>query len=158
MKYIWGLITALVMTVLGMMGGQGKIGGKATRRFGLPSIATIFAWFSGLGWRALAFLLWIPLLSMGYGQDSHLFNWLFQSDILTRIVYGALVAIPYFVFGLTKGIICAIILMFAFVIRAGSLGTISWFGDILIEDIIRYTTMGVLLIGNCLLLQLRKKD
>lgn len=150
MKYIWGIITAITMTVLGMMGGQGKIGGKTTRRIALPSVATIFAWFSGLGWKALVFLLWIPLLSMGYGVDSHIGAACFHIEWLIRLVYAVLLSLPFIVFSLTRWIICAILLVIAFQVEAGSLGYTSWFGDFLIEDICRYLTLGVLLVVNCL--------
>ena len=37
-----------------------------------------------------------------------------------------------------------------FAVRAGSLGHIPWFGDLLIEDIIRYGVLAILIIFNTL--------
>lgn len=150
MKYIWGIITTIFMAVLGMQGGQGKIGGKTTRRVGLPFVASAYAGLAGLGWKALVFLLWIPLLSMGYGVDSHIGALCFHIEWLIRLVYAILLSLPFLVFSLARWIICAILLVIAFQMEAGSLGYTSWFGDFLIEDICRFFTLGVLLVVNCL--------
>lgn len=146
MKIIKAIFAFIGILFGGMSGGQGKIGGKAPRRFGVPGIASIYAFFSGLGWRSLAFLLWIPILSLGYGVDSVLGAFLGHCEPLIRAVYGVLVSIPLLVFGIRKWAIAVVLLVIAYSIHAGSLGNISWFGDILVEDIVRFSMIGCLVI------------
>jgi len=137
------------MLLMGMMGGQGKIGGKNTRRWGLPAIATWFAvsW-DGFQWKDLVYLLFIPILMLGYGQNSHLYNICFSSDTITRVVYALLLALPFLFWGWIRAVIAGVSLIIAFQVHAGSLGSTSWFGDFLIEDICRYSTLALLVIGN----------
>ena len=70
------------------------------------------------------------------------------SDGLVRVVYGLMLSIPFFFFGWKRGLVAAIALIGVFQVRAGSLGNISWFGDLLIEDIFRYATLGGLISFN----------
>lgn len=155
MKWIKSIITAISIMFAGMAGGQGKIGGKAPRRFGISIIALLSSWASGFRIKDLALLLLIPILSMGYGVDSTLYNALFQNEILTRFVYAGLVSLPFLIYGAKRWYIAFIGLVMAFQVRAGSLGHISWFGDVLIEDICRYLILGLLISFNIFF---RKKD
>ncbi len=133
--------TVLTTTVMGMFGGQKE---KGVRRFGIPGLSTLIALSDGFQWRDLAFLLLIPTLVTGYGENSILMGWA-GSDGLVRVVYALMLSIPFFFFGLKRGLIAIIALVCAFQIRAGSLGNISWFGDLLIEDVFRYLTLGGLI-------------
>lgn len=145
LKIIMAVFSWLGMLFTGMFGGQKE---KGARRFGLPTIATGFAiGWNGFQWKDLSFLLLIPILCMGYGVDSILGAVVFHNEFLIRVLYSLLLSIPFIFYGLTRWVICAILLIIAFQIRAGSLGNISWFGDVLIEDLIRY---GVL--ASCVLL------
>lgn len=134
----------------GMSGGQGKQGGKAPRRFIAPAIATGFAFSFRFRWKYLMFLLWIPIFSLGYGVDSHLGSWLGHTEWLIRAVYASLVAVPFAVFGLWRAIAAWLALVTAFAVRAGSMGFIGGFGDILIEDICRYGVWALCVILNVL--------
>lgn len=147
MKIIKRIFTAISVMILGMAGGQGKIGGKATRRYGIPGLAFIGSLGDGFQWRDLAFLLLIPVLVMGYGENSKLMA-MFGSDTIVRVVYALLLSIPFFIQSLKRGAVAGILLVIAFQVRAGSLGSVSWFGDFLIEDIVRYGTLGVLVAWN----------
>jgi len=137
-KLIKWLITIAGSAIFGMWGGQKN---KGVRRFGIPSFAVIMAWLSGnLRWKHLSFLLLIPILSMGYGVNSILMS-LLHNEILVRLVYSLLLALPFIFFGIKRWLIASISLGVAFAIRAGSLGQI-WGYDILIEDIVRYSVLG----------------
>lgn len=138
-------IAWICMTLAGMRGGQKD---KAWRRVGLPAIAIGAGWSFSWSWKYLAFLLFVPILCLGYGVDSQLYNWMWQIEWLTRAVYAFLLSLPFFVFGLRRGIVAGILLILAFQIHAGSLGNIGWFGDILIEDILRYGTLAGLVLFN----------
>jgi hypothetical protein len=143
------------MVGLGMAGGQGKIGGKNTRRFGLPIVAWLTAFkFNGFKWQDLALFLLIPVLCMGYGVDSQLGAAVGHVEWLIRAVYAFLLSLPFLAYGWVKWGISAVLLVVAFQIQAGSLGYAPWFGDFLIEDIIRYGTLAVVILGNVLI---RKK-
>jgi hypothetical protein len=144
MKILKWIFTIIGTMFAGMFGGQKN---KATRRFGIPGLAVIMAWTSGkFKWKHLAFLLFCPILIMGYGEHSILYS-IFHNDTIVRIVYGAILALPFIVFGLRRWICAMVLLVIAFSIRAGSFGTINGF-DILIEDIIRYGVLGVLIAFN----------
>ena len=138
------IATIFSITIAGMYGGQKN---KGTRRFGIPGIAFITALFSGLKWRSLAFLLLIPILVMGYGENSILMGFL-GVEWLVRLVYALLLSLPFFLFSWRRGLIASVLLIGAFQIHAGSLGHISWFGDLLIEDIVRYSVLGSLIAFN----------
>ena len=150
MKILKAILAFFGMLFAGMAGGQGKTGGKAPRRFGLPSIALLFGWSMGWNWRYLAFLLLIPILCIGYGGNSVLGAFVGHIEWLIRVVYALLLSIPFYVFTWKRGVVASILLIIAFAIRAGSLGYISWFGDILIEDIFRYGVLSGLVIFNVL--------
>jgi len=130
--------------IAGMFGGQKN---KATRRFGIPGLAVLTAWLSGkFRWKHLAFLLLCPVLIMGYGEHSVLYGWL-NNDNLVRVVYGALLSLPFLFFGMPRWLVAFVGLVVAFSITAGSFGSIRGF-DILIEDIIRYGVLGLLIAFN----------
>lgn len=151
MNIIKAILAFFGMVITAMAGGQGKwIGGKAQRRFVAPSIATVFAFSIKLRWKYLAFLLWIPIFSIGYGVDSQLGALCFHIEWLIRLVYAILIAIPFAVMGILRLVIASILLVIAFQVQAGSIGFIPGFGDILIEDVVRYGTWALLVIVNVL--------
>ena len=139
LKWIKRIFTVISVTLMGMAGGQKGIT-KGVRRFGIPGLATLLGFFSKNKKKAWAFTLLIPILCIGYGENSFLMG-IFNSDFIVRIVYGLLISIPFIVFGITKWLFTALSLMIAFSIRAGSLGSIGGF-DVLVEDICRYLTLG----------------
>ena len=144
MKIFKWLFTIIGTMFAGMFGGQKN---KAARRFGIPGLAVAMAWFSGkFKWKHLAFLLFAPILIMGYGEHSILYQWL-GNDTLVRIIYGAILSLPFIVFGMKRWLFALASLVIAFNIRAGSFGTVMGF-DILIEDIIRYGVLGGLIAFN----------
>jgi len=147
MKFLKWIGTIFGTMFLGMAGGQGKTGGKAPRRFGIPGMAFLASLGDGFQWRDLVFLLLIPVLVMGYGTNSILMAWL-GVEWLVRLVYALLLSVPFFLFGWRRGVFAAVLLAIAFQVQAGSLGHVSWFGDILIEDIVRYGILGVLIAFN----------
>ena len=126
------------MVLAGMYGGQKN---KSVRRFGIPAIAVTYGW----SWKSLWFLLLIPVLIMGYGENSVLMK-LIGVEWAVRAVYACLLSIPFAFFGLLRWVISAVLLVIAFQVRAGSFGNIPWFGDLLIEDIVRYGTLSALVI------------
>jgi len=146
MNIIKAIFSWLSMTLAGMYGGQKN---KAVRRFALPGLAIFTGWSFGWSWKYLAFLLFIPVLILGYGEHSKLYFILFESDTIVRIVYAILLSLPFFVFGWLRWIIACALLVLAFQVHAGSLGNVSWFGDFLKEDIVRYGTLSALIIFNC---------
>jgi hypothetical protein len=139
-KWTIGIALVLGIISLGMIGGQKS---KGARRFGIPGLGAIVAALSGVGWRSLAILLFMPILVIGYGENSWLMGVL-HSDTLVRIVYAILLALPFFIFGVIRFAIAAPCLIVAFSIQAGSLGSFGGF-DFLIEDIIRYGMLGILI-------------
>lgn len=139
MKLIKWIVTIIGTMFAGMFGGQKE---KGVRRFGIPGFAVIMAWFSGkFKWKHLSFLLFIPILIMGYGENSILMKFL-HNEILVRLAYGLFLSLPFLFFGLIRWLIASVSLVIAFAIRADSLGQI-WGMDILIEDIVRYGVLGV---------------
>lgn len=153
---IKAIVAWVSMTFLGMSGGQGKLpGGKNERRIGLPLVALGTAIsFNGFKWQDLALLLLIPILCMGYGVDSQLGAVLGHCEWLIRFVYAFLLSLPFLFYGKLKWFISSVLLVIAFQIHAGSLGFISWFGDVLKEDIVRYGTLSAVILGN---IMIRKK-
>jgi hypothetical protein len=147
MKRLKAIFVSLGVMVLGMMGGQGKIGGKGTRRFGIPGLAILAALSDGYSWKDLVFVLLVPVLIMGYGENSWLLS-VCKVEWLVRMVYAAILSAPFVVFGLKRWLCAAVLLIGAFSIHAGSLGTVAWFGDILIEDMFRYGVLGLLISYN----------
>jgi len=73
---------------------------------------------------------------------------LFHVEWLVRLAYALTLSIPFIFYGWRRLAISAIALSLAYSVRAGSLGFVSWFGDILIEDIVRYSTLGALISFN----------
>jgi hypothetical protein len=132
----------------GMSGGQGQQGGKAPRRFFAPLVAVGFGASIKWRWKYLFFLLWIVIFSIGYGPNSVLH--VLQIEWLMRLAYALMVSLPFLVFGYLRWVISAVLLVIAFAIRAGSLGDIAGFGQVLIEDLWRYGTWGLLVILNVL--------
>ena len=123
-----------------MWGGQKK---KEARRFGIPVLALTFA-SNHLSWKHFSLLLYVPLLSIGYGVNSWLMDWL-GNETLVRVAYALLLSIPIALFGVKKWFLGTIMLVMAFQIRGGSLGHLAWFGDILIVDFIRYSVLAIVL-------------
>lgn len=150
MIWLIGSIFVIIIIAFGMIGGQKE---KGVRRFGIPILAFLTALWRGVGWRSCAILLFIPILIMGYGNKSVLMH-IFHNDILVRIGYAFLLALPFLVFGLIRFSIALPCLILAFVIKAGSLGSIGGF-DFLVEDIIRYGVLAILIF--ILMIAWRKK-
>jgi len=148
MKILKSVWIALFTMIFGMSGGQGKIGGKAPRRFGIGIFSFITAIFhDGFDWKDCTFLLLIPFLIMGYGENSFLMGWL-GSEWLVRVVYGLLLSLPFFFFGWRRGAFAGILLAIAFSVHLGSFGNIAGFGDLLGEDAVRYGILGILIAFN----------
>ena len=134
------ILTVIGITFLGMFGGQMF---KASRRYFLPSLATLYAATKKKEkWKSSYYLLLMGVLSMGYGENSKLRKLLGGSDFWTRIVYGLLVSIPFLALG--KWLAC-IILPIAWSIRAGGF-QITATKDFLWEDAIRYGTISILVV------------
>jgi len=135
------ILTVIGITALGMIGGQCK---KWTRRFVLPSLMVGYTACKEKKnkLKALVYLSLMGILSMGYGENSWLRKLCRGSDIATRIVYGLIVSIPFIFFG--KWYAC-IALPIAWSIRAGGF-KITATKDFLYEDLIRYSTIGVLVV------------
>lgn len=139
------IVSWVAMTIGGMWGGQKN---KGTRRFGIPGLAVIFAAFhDGFQWKDMVFLLLIPVLVVGYGENSWIMN-IVGADWAARLVYAALLSIPFAFYGRVRWIISLAALCLAFSIRAGSIGHVGWFGDILVEDIFRYGVLSALVVFN----------
>lgn len=146
MKILAGIAFVLTVIILGLIGGQKQ---KGARRFGIPGLSFLAASFNGLSWRNLPILLLIPTLVMGYGENSILMRWL-HNDTLVRLVYALLLAVPFIFIGLKRFAVAFVILAVAFQIRAGVLFSIGTF-QVLIEDIVRYATLGGLIFFNFVL-------
>ena len=140
--WVKGIFTSISVAILGMAGGQGKLGGKGSRRFGI----TVTSIIAG-GKRALPLLILPAILCAGYGENSVFMAW-FNTDSVVRLFYGCFLALPFLFYGFKRFLFAGIILMGAFSIRAGSLGYISWFGDVLVEDLCRYGCLGLLISYN----------
>ncbi len=136
-KQIKGIFTIISTMLLGMTGGQKS---KGARRFGIPGLALTLNIGKKFKLKHLAYFLLIPILCMGYGENSFLMG-VFNSDFIVRIVYGFLVSIPFIFFGIKRWFWTAGSLIIAFIIRAGALGSINGF-DFLVEDMIRYGVLG----------------
>jgi hypothetical protein len=144
MKWLQVVTGWIGMVIAGMWGGQKN---KAVRRFGLPSLAFLTAWrFDGLQWRDAAFLLLIPVLIIGYGENSHLMGFL-GNEYAVRGVYAMLLGLPFWFFGWRRGLFASTALAVAFLVQAGSLGKIGPY-DILIEDLVRYSVLTGLVAFN----------
>ncbi|HOX54632.1 MAG TPA: hypothetical protein PLC32_04215 [Candidatus Omnitrophota bacterium] len=97
-NWIKAVFTALSIMIAGCLGGQKN---KGVRRYGIPGIAILASLGKKFRFKHLAFLLFIPVLVMGYGENSILMNWL-RSDFLVRIVYGVLLSIPFIFFTIRR--------------------------------------------------------
>lgn len=147
------IITFVIMG-MGMVGGQWE---KGVRRYGVPCLAMVKEFIEMFNKdkdkknkaKFLIFGLMIPVLSMGYGVNSF-YKKIFKKEWLIRLAYAITLSIPFCAYlALTgasgfKYIVCAGALIGAWQVRAGSLGRIGSF-DILIEDIVRYFTVGRLI-------------
>ena len=138
-RIIKAIITFLGTMFLGMYGGQRQ---KSARRFGIAGLSVAMDWKRG--W-PMIFL--IPILIAGYGENSILMQHI-GNETLVRLTYAFLLAIPFALYGLLRVISAFILLGIAFQVRSGSLGHLDWFGDILIEDMFRYGTLGSLIAFN----------
>lgn len=135
--------------VLWCIGGQFW---KPARRYVLSVLMTAYAYFANREEKkrrfALVFLSLIGLLSMGYGEDSHLKRWCGGSETATRLIVAILISLPFVVYSVFNASniwsIPAILAVNIFVwqVRAGSLGKVGKY-DILIEDICRSTGIAV---------------
>lgn len=144
MKWIKVIAGWFGMVLAGLWGGQRD---KAVRRFGLPGLAFLTAWrFDGFQWRDAAFLLLIPVLVLGYGENSHLMGFI-GNEIAVRAVYAALLSLPFYFYGWRRGLFASVALIAAFQVMAGSLGRVGPF-DILIEDLVRYGVLAGLIAYN----------
>lgn len=140
MIWVIGALFVAAITIMGMWGGQKN---KSIRRFGIPGLAFVGALLSGLGWRSIALLLFLPTLAMGYGEKSWLMS-ILHNDTLVRIAYGICLAIPFIFFGWIRFAIALMALPIVFSIKLGSFGSIGTF-DFLGEDILRYAVLGILI-------------
>lgn len=136
---IWAILFVIGIIVLGLIGGQKN---KGARRFGIPGL-TFVAGLINFRWKNLSFLLLIPVLAMGYGENSFLMG-IFHNDTLVRLAYAVILSIPFAFLGIKRFLIALPLIIGAFQIRGGSLASFGGF-DILIEDIVRYGVIGILL-------------
>lgn len=144
MKWLQSVIGWIGMVIAGLWGGQRD---KAVRRFGLPGLAFLTAWrFDGFQWRDMAFLLLIPVLVMGYGENSQIMGWI-GIEWAVRVVYAFLLSLPFIFYGWRRWLAACVLLIVAFQVQAGSLGKIGPY-DILIEDIARYGALTCLVAFN----------
>ncbi len=144
MKFLKWLFTIIGTMLLGMFGGQKN---KGTRRFGIPGLALLMSFLSKkFKLKHLTFILLIPILFMGYGENSWLMS-LLHSDVLVRIAYGVCLSLPFLAFGARRWLCALICLIVGYSVRAGSLGQF-WGMDILIEDMVRYGILGGLIAFN----------
>lgn len=139
MKWIKAIFTSISIMLMGMFGGQKE---KGIRRFGIAGLSVAMDWKRG--W-PMIFL--IPVLVMGYGDKSILMKYI-GIEWLVRVVYALLLSLPFMLYSIKRSAMAFVLLTGAFLIHAPSIGYISWFGDILLEDIIRYGTLGVLISFN----------
>ena len=147
----------LPVTILWMVGGQIA---KGARRFGVPGIVVMFALWQSFrkvrtvdkkaAWTYLVFLLFMPILAMGYGINS-VYMKVFKQEWLVRAMYALTLSLPFLLYmvltrePLWQWGVAAVVLVGAFAVRADKLGTIGKF-DFLIEDIVRGMSFGGLLV------------
>jgi hypothetical protein len=110
MKWFKAIIAWVAMVLAGMRGGQKD---KVWRRVGFPVIAVSAGWSFGWSWKYLAFLLFIPILSMGYGVDSIMWAWCFHIEWIIRLVYALLLSLPFYIFCLWRGVVASVMLIAA---------------------------------------------
>lgn len=141
MRWIKSIVVALGTMFLGMFGGQKN---KGARRFGISGLSIPLGGFKRRAW---PLVLLIPVLVIGYGENSWLYK-VFGSDTLVRVGYASMLSFVFLFYGFRRFVVAWVLLVGAFQVRAGSLGHIGWFGDILIEDTVRYGVLGVLIAFN----------
>lgn len=124
---------------------------KGLRRYAIPLIATAYVALlkdKKRRWMASIMLVLSAILSLGYGENSHIRRWLGGSDFWTRIVMALLVSsIPatYCILtnnGWIKPVCMVILNLSAWQVHAGSLGKICKY-DILVEDIYRSLALAI---------------
>lgn len=145
MKWLKHLLVAWGVAVLGLMGGQGRIGGKAPRRFGIPVFILAMGNFSK---KTLPFLLLMPILAIGYGESSWISSYFSNQEWIVRLAYAFLLSLPFLFYGIKRWLWAVVTLVAAFQVRAGSLGHVGFWGDILAEDLCRYLILGILVSYN----------
>jgi len=137
-------IFPFLVMILGMIGGQ-RI--KAVRRYGIPALSATFIKIGlkpdktrkdWVKYHLLVVLMFV--LSMGYGEHSWLRS-VFKTDWATRFIYACLISLVFIIAPWQLYLVCLLALVVVFQIRAGSLGQIGRY-DILVEDILRYYTLG----------------
>ena len=122
-----------VVTVLGMMGGQ-KI--KALRRYGIPTLSLVIG---KKGKKRDKFLLLLALfLSMGYGENSKLYELCGGKWWLVRLVYGVMVGVPVVLAGYVWG---ALIMPLAYMVRFNYSFKVGKY-DFLWQDFYTYSLLG----------------
>lgn len=133
-----------IITILYMAGGQWE---KSLRRMGVPVSSFIFYLLRQIEsdkkkerWKAFGFLLLIPFLMMGYGENSWLRKHM-KKEWAIRLVYAVFLSLPFLLW-FPKYLICLPLLIGAYQVRAGKITTIGSF-DILIEDICRGMALGI---------------
>lgn len=133
-----------LVILFGMLGGQIN---KLFRPIGIPlSIAAIYAIHHNHEWWCiLPTFLYGFLITLGYGPNSKLFEFL-QDEELAIDAYSVICCLPIvFTFLLTKNLNAAfgiLIVLGAFQIKLGSLGKIGKY-DIEINDIFRWSAIGI---------------
>lgn len=143
---VW-IIPPIVM-VAWLVGGQIN---KGVRRFGMPLTTTALGAISLLKrkdkqwWVALFILLYIPILSIGYGVDSVLGKWLGGREWLIRLLYALVCCVPLlmiqiFVQDWWKLAIMLPMIVGSFQVRAGGVKVGNY--DLLWEDVIRSLVLG----------------
>ena len=142
MKWIKSILVFLGTIFLGMLGGQKE---KGARRFGIFGFALTLDGFKKNSWPLVLLIL---SLVMGYGEHSFLSDKLGGADWAVRLIYALLLSVPFIFYSLKRWICAFILLVVAFQIHAGSFGHVSWFGDLLVEDLLRYGTLGGLIAFN----------
>ena len=135
------ILLVILVTIAGMIGGQ-RI--KGIRRFGIPGIASLITTFKLLKTKKKVYakeytmLVLMFLLALGYGENSFLMK-LCKKDWIVRLCYGCLLSVPFLILGFY---FAPIMLMAAWSVRAGGIKLDNGY-DILFEDVIRYTTLGI---------------
>lgn len=134
------ILFALLITACYLIGGQIE---KSVRRYGVPTFAIMYAYIKDrhndakVKARYLFLLGLVGILSIGYGEKS-IIKKIVKVEWAIRLVYSLLLALMFILAGCPY--YYSPIIVGAFQVRAGRLGSISAFGkeyDILIEDICR---------------------
>lgn len=138
-----------VVCVCWLIGGQFW---KPARRYVLAVLMAGYAYWANREAKkrkvALVFLSCIGLLSLGYGEDSHLKRWCGGSETFTRVAMACLISSMFLAYSImTHHITPLIAVTFAinigaWQVRAGSLAKIGRY-DILIEDLCRASALAV---------------